>query len=216
MVKGPQTGSGVVAFAAFWLFVSSSLDAEPLTTHPVEAITATEVITYQPTNPGGEARKGYCWSASNAIDRPGAWRCIVDNAIYDPCFSDPTLGSSVICGADPARGPRGFILDLIKPLPKPRGDYLADPILWMAKLADGSICELTTGTASWVNGKVLPYECSDSRECSDDGKCSYLTGITTDFKHGTVWRVEKIAFRSTNGRTKQIKRESIAIVKAWK
>ena len=199
------------------LFMCSSLYAEPPTPiHPAEAVAETEVITFHPANPGGDARKGDCWSESDAIDRPGAWRCAVDNMIYDPCFSDPAPGGNLICGADPARGQKGFVLQPIKPLPKPRSDYSSDPIPWMVKLADGSVCALTTGASSQVDGKDLPYECSDSRECSDDGKCPYLTGITTEFKHDKVWRIEKFAFRSSDGHVKRLKRETIAIVTVWK
>ena len=59
-------------------------------------ITATQVITYSPGPPTGEPQAGRCWTNSLAVWRDDAWRCIVGNEIYDPCFSED---DSVICGA---------------------------------------------------------------------------------------------------------------------
>ena len=181
-----------------------------------ETIEATKVVVFHPAIPKGPAHKGYCWTESDAIDRAGAWRCMVGDLIYDPCLSDPRISNGVICGADPARGQLGFVLELTKPLPAPRADYLPDPIPWLVKLADGSICELATGTSAQVDGKDVPYECSDARDCTDDGECPYLTGITTEFKHAKVWRVDKVAFQSSKGVIKLLKRKSVRIAAIWK
>ena len=177
------------------------------------AVQATQVITFLPAVPKGRRRSGDCWTESAAVDRPAAWRCAAGNEIYDPCFTVAGLKDAVVCGADPARRTAGFVLTLTKPLPARATSQVAEPLPWMLKLADGSVCELTTGTAAQVDGQDVPYECSDSRRCDDD--CPYLTGVTTNVSRATVWRADKVAFRSTRGRVKLLKRTSLAVVAVW-
>ena len=56
-----------------------------------------------PTVPGGDVREGGCWTESIAVTRSGAWRCMVNNGISDPCFAIPEKRDQLVCGADPAR-----------------------------------------------------------------------------------------------------------------
>ena len=179
------------------------------------ALLATQVITFHPAAPKGPQRQGHCWTDSAAVDRLGAWRCMVGNSIYDPCFTNPELKDAVICDTDPARDKPGFVLKLTKPLPEPTSQRLPDPLPWLLKLADGSICEVSTGTIASVNGQDVPYECSDSHECTDDG-CPYMTGLTTNLKRAKAWMAEKVAFRSSKTGLELLKRESIPVVAAWK
>lgn len=179
------------------------------------AILATRVITFHPAAPEGPERRGHCWTDSVAVDRPDAWRCMAGNAIHDPCFTNPELKDAVICDADPARDKRGVILKLTKPLPAPTSNRRPDPLPWLLKLADGSICEVSTGTIALVGGQEVPYGCSDSRKCTDDG-CPYMTGLTTNLKRAKVWMAEKVAFRSSKTGLELLKRESIPVVAVWK
>lgn len=178
------------------------------------ALQPTQVVTFRPTVPDGPHRTGECWTDSAAVDRPEAWRCAAGNEIYDPCFALAELKDAVVCGADPARQHHGFVLKLAKPLPARSLPPRAEPLPWMLKLADGSVCELTTGTSAQVGGQDVPYECSDSRPCTDDG-CPYLTGLTTHLRRGSVWKADKVAFRSSRRGAKLLKRTSVAVVAAW-
>ena len=179
------------------------------------AILATQVITFHPAAPKGPERRGHCWTDSIAVDRPAAWRCMAGNAIHDPCFTNPELKDAVICGADPARDERGFILKLTKPLPAPTSRRLPNPRPWLLKLADGSICGLSTGTIALVSGQEVPYGCSDSHKCTNDG-CPYMTGLTSNLKRAKVWIAEKVAYRSSKTGLELLKRESIPVVAVWK
>ncbi len=143
----------------------------------------TEVTIFRPSVPDSPSRGGECWTDSIAVARPGVWRCMVGNEIYDPCFSSAGLTDAVICDANPAQGSAGFILKLTKPLPKPSAQALTYPRSWLVKLADKTTCEIQTGTIAFVAGLEVPYGCSDSQECSDKG-CPHMTGLTDKFKRG--------------------------------
>jgi hypothetical protein len=126
------------------------------------ALDQTKVSVFTPAVPDGQHRSGDCWTDSIAISRPGVWRCMVGNEIYDPCFTVPKLTGALVCDARPTGGP-GFVLDLTKPLPKQSLSPPKFPLPWLLKLADGSVCEVETGTVSRVDGHDLPFACSDSR-----------------------------------------------------
>jgi hypothetical protein len=175
----------------------------------------TEVSVFQPAMPSGASRSGECWTDSIAVARPGAWRCMVGNEIYDPCFSGSNLTGAVICDANPAKGSPGFILKLTKPLPKPSSQGPTYPRPWLVKLADGTTCEIQTGTTAQVDGIDVPYGCSDSRECNDKG-CPYMTGLTEKFKRGKVWMADKVAFSSSDKGLKLLSRKRVAIAAVWK
>ncbi len=177
------------------------------------AVQATQVNTFRPAVPTGRRRSGECWTESAAVDRPEAWRCAAGNEIYDPCFAVAGLENAVVCGADPARRKTGFVLALIKPLPTRTPSQVVTPLPWLLKLADGSICELTTGTSAQIDGEDVPYECSDSHRCNDD--CPYLTGVTTKLSRGVVWKADKVTFRSSRGAVKLLKRASLAVLAVW-
>ena len=173
----------------------------------------TQVVTVRPAVPTGRRRSGDCWTESATVDRPEAWRCMAGNAIYDPCFSVTELHGAVVCGTDPPRGKGGFVLELTKPLPTREPSQVTDPLPWMLRLADGSICELSTGTTAQVDGQDVPYECSDSRRCTDT--CPYLTGVTSNLSRGAVWKADKVAFSSSRRGVKLLKRTQVAVVTAW-
>jgi len=183
-------------------------------TAPLEA-QRTQVITFRPAIPKGKARAGYCWTDSIAVDRRGAWRCMEDNSISDPCFEVRGLKKAVVCDANPATGQAGFVMNLTKRLPTPSsGPRVTRP--WLLKLADGSVCEIETGTISQVNGVDVPYDCSDSRGCDEQGNCPYMTGLAESLKSGKVWRAQKFTFSADSGGIKELKREWVDVETVWK
>jgi len=185
---------------------------------PVGAATIqkTAVSVFAPTVvPQGKSRSGECWTDSIAVARSGVWRCMLDNEIHDPCFGNSGLKGTVICDADPARNNPGFIVKLTKPLPTPSSDEPPDPRPWLVKLADGTTCEIETGTTSMVNDIVIPYDCSDSKACNDRG-CPYMTGLAEHFNRGKVWTATKIAYSSSDKGLKLISRQRVTVSAVWK
>ncbi len=179
-----------------------------------EAVQKTEVQIFQPAVPSGASRSGGCWTDSIAVARRGAWRCTVGNEIYDPCFSNSALSGAVICDANPAKGSPGFVLKLTKPLPKPSAQTLPHPRPWLVKLTDGAMCQIQTGTIAFVAGIEVPYGCSDSKECGDNG-CPYMTGLTEKFKRGKVWMADKVEFSSSDKGLKLLSRKPVAAAAVW-
>lgn len=195
---------GMLAALTFWC---QSALADP--------VQKTIVTLYRPAVPSGRSRSGDCWTDSIAVSRQGGWRCTVGNEIYDPCFSRPGLAGAVICDANPAKGSGGFILKLTKPLPKPSSEGPAVSRPWLLKLADGTTCEIETGTIASVGGVDVPYDCSDSKECNDNG-CPYMTGLTDKFQRGKVWIADKVAYGSSDKGLKLLSRKHVAVAAVWK
>ncbi len=140
---------------------------------------------------------------------------MVGNEIYDPCFSNPGLAGAVICDANPAEGSAGFILKLTKPLPEPSSKGPAYPRPWLVKLADGTTCEIQTGTIALVAGLEVPYGCSDSQECGEKG-CPHMAGLTDKFQRGQVWMADKVTFKSSKTGLQLISRTPVAVRAVWK
>lgn len=126
---------------------------------------ATKVVMYAPFGSSGlhpgytvsSKMHGACWTGSIASQRPDAWRCMVSNSIYDPCFSNAGL-SSVACPPD-AFSKRVVLIILDKPLPvKERNKGGSSP--WALWLSNGARCYMATGATGAVAGMRLNYDCS--------------------------------------------------------
>jgi hypothetical protein len=98
---------------------------------------------------------GYCWTGSIASQRSDAYRCMVGNAIHDPCFT--LSNNAVACPVDLAAN-SGIVIDLSKPLPKSTRPSNA----WQMQLTSGERCNIGTGTT--LPG--FPYYCSGNLVCS--------------------------------------------------
>ncbi len=219
--SAPMAGQGTNGFtrierhlARLGVFLFLAVLALPVIAGP-PAADKTEVIEFRPRMPGGSSRRGECWTESIAASRAGAWRCMVDNEIYDPCFSRRDLSNAVICDANPAKATAGFILKLSKPLPEQSSNVAVYSRPWLVKLADGATCEIETGTVALVAGLQVPYNCSDSQECGDKG-CAHLTGLTGNFRHGKLWMANKVTFSSSDKGLQLISRKPVAVIAVWK
>jgi hypothetical protein len=149
---------------------------------------ATAVVDYHPATPTGPPRSGSCWSSSIASNRPDAWRCMVGNEIFDPCFS---ARRGVVCAADPRRAGSGFLLRPTKPLPVP--DAGSQPQPFMVELSDGSICDRFTGTLALVAGRIVRFGCPPARGCNGPD-CPYR-GLAS-LHPGRVWHARELTYRS--------------------
>lgn len=103
---------------------------------------------------------GNCWTSSIASQRSDAFRCMVDDEIFDPCFQIDA--DSVAC-PDIAALNTGEIVALTKPLP-PAQSPPASPQAWAMVLESGAHCNRATGTVD----PDFPFYCSGARgQCSE-------------------------------------------------
>jgi hypothetical protein len=151
---------------------------------PASAVSQTNVIRYSPPVPSGDVRNGECWTESIAVSRAGARRCMVGNAISDPCFTIAGNAKELVCGANPALKTRGFVLKLTKPLPKSSMES-QKPEPWLFVLADGSICEAMTGTLAPVNGEPARWACA-----IHIGDQITPSGMVTALEPGKIWTAD--------------------------
>lgn len=161
---------------------------------------ATQVITFQPTGIRETAKDtGNCWESSLAAPRANAWRCMVVNSIYDPCFSVSARDSFVICNANPAGDARGMKVMLSKPLPTPdfrQGGQQA----WLLKLSDGAVCSFFTGATGIIDGQRINYGCTDKQ---------VIAGAP---RTGIEWTVKEI---KTTDSGKVVSAKTVKVETAW-
>lgn len=162
-----------------WGYYNGACDAS--TAAPAATVAATEVITYTPGLPAGKPREGNCWTSSLAVWRADAWRCMIGNEIYDPCFSE---GEGVICDARPMSSDAGFALKLTEPLPTAEAPQDTAAHAWLVELADGTVCEFATGATGGVNGERFNYLCP-----SPDP--SQYVVILGELQPGAVWMAQR-------------------------
>ncbi len=164
----------------------------------------TEVIHYMPPNLPRAEHSGYCWTNSIAASRKDAWRCMVGNQIFDPCF---TRGRSVICGADPATGGQGFLLALSRPLPAPDAAAVGEENTgWLIELPGGIFCNRATGARGIVEGQMTTYYCTS--RSNDDS-----TAVLGELKTGRVWTADVAVIDRTTGKIRE--RKFLPVVRVW-
>jgi hypothetical protein len=103
--------------------------------------------------------EGSCWTASIAVPRPDAWRCMAGNEIRDPCFSASSRAREVVCVGDPFSH-RVTLMRLTRRLePKAHGRE-GEPHAWKLRLTNGVLCGYATGATGLVARMRLNYACS--------------------------------------------------------
>jgi len=170
-------------------------------------VSETSVIRFAPAVPPGDVREGSCRTESIAVSRSGAWRCMVGNAISDPCFVVPAKHHQLVCNANPALKTDGFLLKLTKPLPTAAHlDRKAQP--WVFRLADNSICQAMTGTLPAVNGEPARWSCSI--HIRDQVR---PVGVVTALTPGKIWMADK--FPQSAVGTKGAVAEKVPVKVVW-
>ena len=163
----------VILFGVGQFFAFSNISA-PNQPSSQNGGTPTRVMVYEPPLPANSTpvEKGSCFASSIAAPyRADAWRCMVGNAISDPCFELATGGGkSLLCGANPAAVSTSsmFVLQLTKSLPQASVPAPASttsgttqPSAWLVQLVDGTICTPFTGTRPFdASGDVATYACN--------------------------------------------------------
>jgi hypothetical protein len=173
---------------------------------------ATRIIRFVPDTSVRGDRSGSCWTGSIAVSRPDAWRCMIGNGIFDPCFSSPGE-KFVVCNPNPSKGEPGFRLNLTEPLPKqdmpaPFSDVETGSG-WLVELADGTMCSPVTGASGLIGGKVVRYYCENRKKGED---ISLLGDLNSS---NPLWTAEKATTVQGRGGPKLIKSERIAVRTVW-
>ncbi len=174
---------------------------------------STMVVKYHPAGMRVTAtlRRGNCWTQSISVSRADAYRCMVGNNIYDPCF---TTGSRrVACPLDLVRN-EGIIIALRAPLARnPSGNDTA----WAMLLADGVTCAVITGTE--IAG--FPFGCGGRSICSAPkrGPSGYTALCAVRGAHGksrsiAVYEDLDVVIRSTRRPSPHRSRPTIPTVAA--
>ncbi|MBI4322580.1 MAG: hypothetical protein HY675_29160 [Chloroflexi bacterium] len=169
-------------------------------TSPPDAVSsATQAVEFVPEGVRGQQARGECWTNSNVVNRPNAWRCMVLNEIYDPCFSLNTSEGWVVCGASPMGDGLGFRMNLTRPLVVDNpGPYSRYP--WVIELSDGNRCEGLGPPASYVGDEAVSFAC---------GNGWYVLG---DMEEGEVWYAKRARLSSDGSRVVESTREAVRTV----
>jgi hypothetical protein len=191
-----------------WLFVSMKKDFATVFAPPAASteVTATEVVVYEPGPPAGEPQEGSCWAGSLAVWREGAWRCMVGDAIYDPCFASD---DAVICGASPTGATDSFALTLTEPLPEPEAFPDAEGHAWLVELPDGAVCEFATGATGAVGDDRINYFCPSP----DPDQMVVILG---DLQPGDVWMAKRAVLAGDAPDVTVVESEETPIRTVWK
>jgi hypothetical protein len=122
-------------------------------------VLSTEIVAFTPLV-APESRAGICYANSEIIALPSAWRCGVDNQVYDPCLTAQD-GVTIVCGADPTGESPGFNVNLQEPLPAPVAVERVYPGALLFELENGAICRWNSGASVTIDGRRINYICSD-------------------------------------------------------
>jgi hypothetical protein len=104
----------------------AALESSPSPRLLPQAIETTQLIEYLPALPE-QSRSGACWSHSAAVPRVNAWRCTVEERVYDPCFA-VGAASDIVCESNPPGAEAPFRLNLIAPLPLQESTPTSPPL----------------------------------------------------------------------------------------
>lgn len=149
----------------------------------------TEIITFKPPEILPTVQKnGKCFASSVAEPfRQDAFRCMIGNLIYDPCFAVAQNGF-VYCqvGIDDSAG---FLMKLTQALPKvslPK--VIQTNWAWFIKLKDGTYCSPFTGTRPFFgtgpDAQIAYYGCNSNNQ---DEQIVLLGDLT----EGDVWTADE-------------------------
>lgn len=176
---------------------------------------ATQVVVYNPTTIPAEQKSGYCWTSAIAVTREGAWRCMQENEIFDPCFTTQQK-DIVVCNADPSKNQAGFALKLTKPLPAQEKVSVSGENAWLLQLSDGLVCSPFTGTMPIIpekdGVKAVKYGCANPDKSKDAPSIGILDGSV---KTGKKWSAQEIVYRSSPSGIKIAAIHEVAIAKVW-
>jgi hypothetical protein len=105
---------------------------------------------------------GQCFSTAVAsAARPDAWRCMIGNAIHDPCFQNIMGDPNQLACPEVPWNTNVTLLTLTSQLPTEQRKEMAlkDTLPWALELANGQRCTLFTGATAPIAGMRINYGC---------------------------------------------------------
>lgn len=167
----PLVAVAIIAAAFTACAVPHARHAQPAGAPHSQAPNVTQLKTYTPYAATGTIavpvaanhKSGTCWTTSISVPKPGVYRCLIDNAIGDPCFAAPSVSGSassptVLCAVDPWTP--AAVVTVTGTLPRPAGGGSGrshGP--WALELANGARCVTVTGTVPLIGAVPLEYSC---------------------------------------------------------
>jgi hypothetical protein len=135
---------------------STSAAATQLKTYTPYAATGTVVVPVAANHVSGS-----CWTTSISVPKAGVYRCLIGNAIGDPCFASTVKNGArseptVLCAVDPWTP--ATLVTLTQPMPQQLGGNRSTAP-WALELANGARCVAVTGTVPLIGAIPLEYSC---------------------------------------------------------
>jgi hypothetical protein len=161
---GPATSSQPAAHHSTAPAATAAPPAQPSPAQP----SGTQVVTYAPWAGAGTLASGIsasatpsgsCFTTSSATTAPGAYRCLVGNDLYDPCFADASTAATEVACPSLADPDSVVVIKLTSALPAPATSTGSAIIPWLLVLANGQRCQTITGTGGILGGKDEAYGC---------------------------------------------------------
>lgn len=143
----------------------------------------TTIVDYKPEIPL-ERKQGTCFSNSNIVSGTTAYRCSVENEIYDPCIVGAD-GQTLVCQSDPTVKKSGFALDRDGELPEVEEDETEVLRPWVVELASGRLCTLPDTIIPPVGEEEVTYTCVSSNQDRD-------VVIAGELKQGKLWNAKRV------------------------
>ena len=136
-------------------------------------------------------KSGKCFTSSIAAPyRKDAWRCMIANTIYDPCFETKQNGF-VFCQPNPVVSDY-ILIKLTQVFPKASAPAAAkDNWAWFLTLKDGTQCYPFTGTRPFFSKDQIAYYACKS---NDDSKQIVLIG---ELIKDVIWKANKAILTKT-------------------
>ncbi len=178
----------VVAGVATFLLTSIFSSQTPVrqSSHLPEVNASTEKLLYSPDELSVDVNHtpsthANCWTLSIASPRPDAYRCMIGNYIYDPCFTSELLKPTVVCPTAPWRNvaftaiPTSPLSDIDKgltqqevaldrgahPRPIPSNVTSNPNYVWALKLSNGVGCFKATGASGGIASLNATFDCTN-------------------------------------------------------
>ncbi len=169
----------------------------------------TKVINFSVPETLPELKKyGKCWTNSVAYPyRKDAFRCIIQNSVYDPCFTTNQEGV-MFCQMNPLKNSE-FIIEITENLPVAElPSEMRENWAWFVLLKDGTYCSPYTGTRPFVEKNIAYYGCNSEVE----DETIVLFG---ELKKGNVWKTTKATLIQEENKWKIKSSKVVEIDSVW-
>lgn len=121
-------------------------------------------VNYQQQKETQKLKEASCWTSSISSNRSDAFRCSVEQSIYDPCFKDSN--DIIDCPLDPAlKSQRLFRLSLDS-LAENNNENIQEKseiIPWFIVLHNRQRCMLYTGVTDLVADRRIDFGCTKGK-----------------------------------------------------